>query len=159
MPVIKCSDGKFKIGSGPCIYSSKEKADKAWKGFRATVKESMNKSFFRTEALGTEKEIVLTKKELRAMLNARIRRDAGYRISSSDFGMIDIEKTARKVYDDIVASFSWNTDLVKATRSVTFNLRYVRKIVKAAEEDGTLIAESVMIDSLAEVIAEQVKAE
>jgi len=32
MPVYKCSDGKWRIGSGPCRYSSKEKAEKAWKG-------------------------------------------------------------------------------------------------------------------------------
>ena len=150
MPVIKCSDGKFRIGSGKCIYSTKEKADKAFAGFRSTVKESIDKA-----TLNEEAELILTKKELKAMLNARIRRDAGYRLQASDFGVIDSKKTARKVYDDIVSSFTWNKDLVKATRSVLFTVRYVEKIIKAAEKDGTLVAESVMLDALADVIAEQ----
>jgi len=157
MPVIKCDDGNFRIGSGKCIYKTKEKADAAWKGFRATVKESMDKASVRTEALSDEKEIVFSKKELKAMLDARIRRNAGYALSDSQFGMVDIDKTSRKVYDDIVTSYSWDTNLLKATRSVTFNLRYVKKIVKAAHENGTLIAEAIVLDSLADALAEQVK--
>lgn len=35
MPVKKCPDGKWRIGSGPCRYSSKEKAEKAWRGAQA----------------------------------------------------------------------------------------------------------------------------
>jgi hypothetical protein len=35
MPVAKCSGGKWRIGSGPCRYSSKEKAEKAWAGAKA----------------------------------------------------------------------------------------------------------------------------
>jgi len=30
MPVIKCSNGKYRIGSGQCIYSTKEKATEVW---------------------------------------------------------------------------------------------------------------------------------
>ncbi len=38
MPVLSCrKKGKkmFRIGSGPCVYSSKVKADRAYKGYRA----------------------------------------------------------------------------------------------------------------------------
>lgn len=35
MPVSKCSNGKWKIGSGKCMYDSKEKAEKAYKGYMA----------------------------------------------------------------------------------------------------------------------------
>lgn len=35
MPVIKCSNGKFRIGSGPCMYTSKAKADRAYGAYKA----------------------------------------------------------------------------------------------------------------------------
>jgi len=35
MPVKKCSGGKYKIGSGKCKYDSKEKAQRAYKGYLA----------------------------------------------------------------------------------------------------------------------------
>jgi hypothetical protein len=35
MPVKKCSNGKYKIGSGKCMYKSKKKARKAYKAYRA----------------------------------------------------------------------------------------------------------------------------
>lgn len=35
MPVHKCPNGKFRIGSGNCIYDSKKKAEKAYKGYLA----------------------------------------------------------------------------------------------------------------------------
>ena len=33
MPVTKCSNGLYKIGSGKCMYRSREKAEKAYKGY------------------------------------------------------------------------------------------------------------------------------
>jgi len=34
MPIYRCSNGKYKIGKkGKCKYSSKEKAERAWKKF------------------------------------------------------------------------------------------------------------------------------
>lgn len=33
MPVIKCSNGKYRIGHGPCMYHSKDSAEKAYKGY------------------------------------------------------------------------------------------------------------------------------
>ena len=41
MPVSKCSNGKWKIGSGDCIYSSKEKAEQAYKGYLASKYEEV----------------------------------------------------------------------------------------------------------------------
>lgn len=35
MPVLKCSNGKYRIGTGPCIYPTKEKADAAYQGYLA----------------------------------------------------------------------------------------------------------------------------
>jgi len=34
MPVYKCSNGKWRIGTGPCVFTSKEKAEKAWAAVR-----------------------------------------------------------------------------------------------------------------------------
>jgi len=33
MPVLKCPNGKYRIGSGKCMYDSKEKAERAYKGY------------------------------------------------------------------------------------------------------------------------------
>lgn len=36
MPVIKCSNGRFRIGSGACIYDTEEKATKVWQAILAS---------------------------------------------------------------------------------------------------------------------------
>lgn len=38
MPVLKCSNGKWRIGSGSCIYDTKEKAVKAYQAILASGK-------------------------------------------------------------------------------------------------------------------------
>lgn len=35
MPVRKCANGKYRIGSGPCMYTSKAAADRAYAAYRA----------------------------------------------------------------------------------------------------------------------------
>lgn len=35
MPVHKCANGKYRIGSGPCVYGSKAAADRAYRAYRA----------------------------------------------------------------------------------------------------------------------------
>jgi len=35
MPVHKCPNGKYRIGSGPCIYKTKKAADRAYAAYRA----------------------------------------------------------------------------------------------------------------------------
>ena len=36
MPVIKCSNGKYRIGNGSCIYDTEEKATKVWQAILAS---------------------------------------------------------------------------------------------------------------------------
>lgn len=36
MPVIKCTNGNWRIGSGACIYETEEKADEVWKAILAS---------------------------------------------------------------------------------------------------------------------------
>lgn len=35
MPVIKCPNNKYRIGTGPCMYSTKATADRAYKAYLA----------------------------------------------------------------------------------------------------------------------------
>jgi hypothetical protein len=35
MPVSRCGNGKYRIGSGPCMYRNKAKADKAYGAYKA----------------------------------------------------------------------------------------------------------------------------
>jgi hypothetical protein len=36
MPCIKCDNGKWRIGSGKCMYKSKESCEKALRDYHAT---------------------------------------------------------------------------------------------------------------------------
>jgi hypothetical protein len=45
MPVRKCSNGKYRIGSGPCMYHSKEKAERAYVAYLAKNKDEDIDSF------------------------------------------------------------------------------------------------------------------
>jgi hypothetical protein len=36
MPVYKCSNGKWRIGSGSCSYDTKEKAEEVWRAILAS---------------------------------------------------------------------------------------------------------------------------
>ena len=42
MPVSKCPNGKWKIGSGDCVFDSKEKAEAAYKAYLAKKHDSKN---------------------------------------------------------------------------------------------------------------------
>ena len=35
MPVIRCSNGKYRIGNGPCMYSTKAAAERAYRAYLA----------------------------------------------------------------------------------------------------------------------------
>ena len=35
MPVVKCSNGKWRIGNGSCVYDTKEKATEVWQAILA----------------------------------------------------------------------------------------------------------------------------
>ena len=34
MPVLPCENGKYRIGNGPCMYTSKAAAERAYKELR-----------------------------------------------------------------------------------------------------------------------------
>jgi hypothetical protein len=58
MPVIKCSNGKYRIGSGACIYDTEEKANRVWAAILASgaYAADLNKvSFDFDDTLTTEK--------------------------------------------------------------------------------------------------------
>jgi len=42
MPVIKCSNGKYRIGSGACIFDTEEKAQSVWAAIRVSMVNSYN---------------------------------------------------------------------------------------------------------------------
>jgi hypothetical protein len=42
VPVTKCSNGKYRIGSGACIYDTEEKAQKVWTAIRVSMVNSYN---------------------------------------------------------------------------------------------------------------------
>ncbi|CAB4152379.1 hypothetical protein UFOVP617_12 [uncultured Caudovirales phage] len=42
MPVIKCSNGKWRVGSGACIYDTQEKATEVWQAILAGGKFAEN---------------------------------------------------------------------------------------------------------------------
>lgn len=42
MPIYKCSNGKYRIGSGKCIYDTKEKATEVWQAIIAEGNYSAN---------------------------------------------------------------------------------------------------------------------
>ena len=57
MPVHKCPNGKYRIGSGKCMYDSEAKAKRAYKAY--LVHKHMN------EIKEIKKEIALRKDELK----------------------------------------------------------------------------------------------
>ncbi len=42
MPVIKCNNGKYRIGSGACIFETEEKAQSVWAAIRVSMVDSYN---------------------------------------------------------------------------------------------------------------------
>jgi HK97 family phage prohead protease len=41
MPVTRCSNGKYRIGDGPCMYTSEENANEAYRAYLAAESKSM----------------------------------------------------------------------------------------------------------------------
>ena len=160
MPVMKCKDGKFKIGKrGKCVYKDKATAERAYKGYLGAKHSAKNVS----DAL-LEQDISLTPAEAKAMLDANIRRTAGFKISypgdgdavnkytglsgvalGIDADKVVLDKLATEVHDSLVSEFAYNDQLVKATRSVDkFNLAYVRRVIKAGLKSGAILAEAAL---------------
>lgn len=60
MPVKKCPNGKWRIGSGPCMYTSKEAADKAYRAYLA--KSNNSETFMDSITLCSGHSIILSHK-------------------------------------------------------------------------------------------------
>ena len=64
MPVHKCSNGKYRIGTGGCIYDSKAKAERAYRGYLAH--KHMNEvNEIKNEIMMRKKELEVIRKNLR----------------------------------------------------------------------------------------------
>lgn len=69
MPVIKCSNGKYRIGNGSCIYDTEEKAMRVWKAILATGEYAADEkkvSYDYDDTLSTERGQALAKKDIAA---------------------------------------------------------------------------------------------
>lgn len=98
-------------------------------------------------------EVRLTKVELIAMLGAKIRRRASWKFRGDNatvgsLGMVSFDddvvaKVAVDVHNDIVADFSYDEKIVKATRAVKkFNQAYVRRVIKDGIKNGSVQMEA-----------------
>lgn len=56
MPVLKCSNGKWRIGTGACIYDNKEKATEVWKAILAQGKYNQDERKQQQSNLRKEKK-------------------------------------------------------------------------------------------------------
>jgi hypothetical protein len=68
MPVIKCSNGKWRIGNGACIYETQEKATEVWQAILASgqYKADSNKvSFDFDDTLSTARGQEIAKRVIR----------------------------------------------------------------------------------------------
>lgn len=68
MPVIKCSNGKYRIGNGACIYDTEEKAIKVWQAILASgeYKADNNKvSFDFDDTISTQRGQELAKQKIK----------------------------------------------------------------------------------------------
>jgi len=150
MPVKRCANGKYRIGNGKCVYKTRAKADRAYRGYLAIGGEGM-----KNEA------IELSDKELKATLDSRIRRSAAYKIRNNDYGLMNgvnlgltpadgegVDKLVQAVYDDIIDDMMYSDNTVKAIRSVKFSKAYVKRVVSAAIKGGSLRVEVVVQDAV-----------
>ncbi len=67
MPVIKCSNGKYRIGDGSCIYDTEEKATEVWQAILASgaySADSNKVSFDFDDTLDTERGKALAKEKI-----------------------------------------------------------------------------------------------
>jgi hypothetical protein len=68
MPVIKCSNGKWRIGESACIYETEEKATEVWKAILASgeYRADINKiSFDFDDTLSTARGQEIAKRNIR----------------------------------------------------------------------------------------------
>jgi hypothetical protein len=67
MPVIKCSNGKYRIGSSDCIYDTEKKATEVWQAILASGKYAEKKvSYDYDDTLSTEQGKAKAKRDIAA---------------------------------------------------------------------------------------------
>jgi len=65
MPVIKCSNGKYRIGNGSCIYDSQEKATQVWQAILSVGAYAVQKvSYDYDETLTTARGMAKAKRDI-----------------------------------------------------------------------------------------------
>jgi hypothetical protein len=65
MPVKQCTNGKWRVGTGECIYDTKEKAIEVWQAILASGKFAESKiSYDYDETLNTDKGMEMAKKDI-----------------------------------------------------------------------------------------------
>jgi len=57
-PVISCGNGKWKIGSGSCMYDSKAKAEAAYKGYLAKKHKNEQDLKYEISSLGEDLKLI-----------------------------------------------------------------------------------------------------
>ena len=67
MPITKCSNGKFKIGNGGCVYDTEEKAMKVWQAILASGAYAAEKvSYDYDDVLSTDKGKAQAEQDVKA---------------------------------------------------------------------------------------------
>jgi len=67
MPVIKCSNGKWRIGNGGCVYDTQEKATKVWQAILASGAYAAEKvSYDYDGVLSTDKGKAEAERDIKA---------------------------------------------------------------------------------------------
>lgn len=69
MPVIKCSNKKYRIGSGQCMYKTKDSAERAYKGYQAHKHMNEEQNELVTEISGWIESGITDPKEIAKKLN------------------------------------------------------------------------------------------
>ena len=65
MPVIKCSNGKYRIGNGSCIYDTQEKATEVWQAILSSGAYAAQKvSYDYDETLTTARGMAKAKRDI-----------------------------------------------------------------------------------------------
>jgi len=132
MPVIKCNNGKFRIGSGGCIYKTKDDAEKVWKALLAQGIYAVQRiSYDFDNVLSTKKGTEQALKDIEIgndvyIISARIHKDA-LLVKAKQLG----------IPEDKVYATGSNQNKVDKIRELGINKHYDDNI-KVIDELGTI---------------------
>lgn len=105
MPVNRCSNGKYRIGNGKCIYDTKAKADRAYKGYLASK----------------YKETVMSKaKEIMSRILEKIKKSKNEEIITIE----SLTKATVKVYLGTVSDISKDKKVIYIDNSSTADIEW-----------------------------------